>query len=152
VSANETAKKPRGRPFTKGNKANPAGRPRGSRNLAVRVLDAIGSESAEAVLQAVVRRARRGDMTAAAIILRRAWPEPKGRPVALDLPAVTNAEAVIPAIAEVVAAVGRGEVTTDEGEALVALIEAQRRAIETVELETRLRVLEERIRVDEKTD
>jgi hypothetical protein len=147
----KTANKPRGRPFPPGNRANPRGRPRGSRNVAVRILDAVGFESAEAVLKAVIKRARGGDMTAAAIIMRRAWPEPRGRSVAIDLPPVTSAGGVIEAVAAVVAATARGELTAEEGVAFVSLIEMQRRAIETLEHEARLQAIEERMGADAQT-
>jgi hypothetical protein len=149
VLADKTAKKPRGRPFQPGNRANPHGRPSGSRNVAIKILDAVGDESAADILNAVVKRARRGDMTAAGIILRRAWPEPKGRRIVVDLPAVTSAEGVYAAIAAVVAAAARGELTAEEGAAFVSLIEAQRRAIETAELEARLLAIEARVGTDE---
>jgi hypothetical protein len=48
----------------------------------------IGAEGAEAALRKVVEAAGSGDIRAADILLRRLWPERKGRPVALDLPAL----------------------------------------------------------------
>jgi hypothetical protein len=52
----KSAKKPRGKPFEPGNRANPSGRPKGSRCLALRALDQIGDENAKAVLQAVIKK------------------------------------------------------------------------------------------------
>jgi hypothetical protein len=48
---------------------NPAGRPKGARHAALAALDAIGAQGAEAVLRAVVKAAREGDMRAADIRL-----------------------------------------------------------------------------------
>lgn len=64
----------------------------------------------------------------------------------LDLPAVTDAAKVQTALTRIVTAASEGEITPDEAGALTTIIEAQRRAIETVELEARLRAVEERNR------
>jgi hypothetical protein len=40
-------------------------------------------------------------------------------------------------------AVGAGEITPDEGQAVASILEAKRRAIETVDLESRLSALEQ---------
>ena len=79
VSTETTGKKQRGRPFEKGKSGNPNGRPSGSRHAALMALDAIGSEEAEAVLKNVISAAKSNDMRAAEILLRRVWPERKGR-------------------------------------------------------------------------
>src|SRR3954471_22446611 len=75
------------------------GRPRGSRHAALIALDAIGADNAREVMQAVVDAARGGDMRAADILLSRLWPQRKGRPVALDLPALNTAADVAVALA-----------------------------------------------------
>jgi hypothetical protein len=120
------------------------GRPRGSRHQALLALDAIGADNASAVMQAVVNAAKGGDMRAADILLRRLWPERKGRPVELDMPALTSAAGVTAALAAVVSAVAGGELSPEEGQAVAAILEAQRRAIETADLEARIAALEAR--------
>jgi len=50
---------------------------------------------------------------------------------------------VLAGIATVVGAVSRGAITPSEGQALASLIEAQRKAFETVEIEQRLAALEQ---------
>jgi len=120
------------------------GRPRGSRHEALKALDAIGADNAAAVMQAVVSAAKGGDMRAADILLRRLWPERKGRPVELDMPALTSAAGVTDALAAVVAAVAAGDLSPEEGQAVAAILEAQRRAIETADLEARIAALEAR--------
>ena len=52
---------------------------------------------------------------------------------------------VLQAIATVVSAVARGTITPSEGQALASLIETQRRAIETVEMEQRLAAVEQSV-------
>ena len=128
--------------FAPGNAGGP-GRPKGARHAALAALDAIGTEAAEEVLRAVVGAARAGDLHAAEILLRRLWPERKGRAVAVELPAVATAADLVPALASVVHAVGRGELTPEEAQAICGVLESQRRAIETTELEQRMATLEE---------
>ena len=142
----ETARpKQRGRPWEKGVSGNPAGRPRGSRHEALKALDAIGSDGAAEVMKAVVTAAKAGDMRAAEILLRRLWPERKGRPVPIDLPAIgSNPAGIVAALGAVVDAVGAGDLSPEEGQAVAAIMETQRRAIETAELDARIAALEAR--------
>jgi hypothetical protein len=132
----------RGGRFAAGNPGGP-GRPKGARHAALAALDAIGTEAAEDVLRAVVGAARDGDLRAAEVLLRRLWPERKGRPVEVALPEVASAADVVRAHAAVVAATARGEVTPEEAQTICAVLEVQRKAIETAELEARVAALEE---------
>jgi hypothetical protein len=118
------------------------GRTAGSRNAATLILDAMADGEAEAVLANVLTAAKRGDLKAAEIILSRIWPAKKGRPVRLDLPAIKTAPDILAALATVIDATGKGEITTDEAAAVAGVLELKRRAIETVELEARLARLE----------
>jgi hypothetical protein len=47
-------------------------------------------------------------------------------------------------------AVGRGDLTPSEGQALTVMIDAYRKGLETADLEARLRALEERANAQEK--
>ena len=114
--------------FREGQSGNPAGRRPGSRNRASLVLDALADGEAEAVLQAMVRRAVEGDVKAAEIVLGRAWPVRKGRPVSLDLPPVSTASGAATAFGEVLAALAEGRLTPEEAGAVTGLLEAHVRA------------------------
>ena len=142
--AGNTAQNQRGRPFAPGQSGNPAGKPTGTRNAALLALDATGADNAAAVMQAVVDAARGGDMRAAEILLSRLWPQRKGRPVALDLPALNTALDVSAALAATAAAMAEGTLSPEEAGAVAAVIETQRRAIETLDLEVRIAALEAR--------
>ena len=83
-------------------------------------------------------------MRAAEILLSRLWPRRKGRPVALDLPALNTAADVSAALAVTAAAMAEGTISPEEAGAVAAVIETQRRAMETLELEARIAALEER--------
>ncbi len=97
------------------------------------------------MLRKVVEAAKGGDMRAADILLSRLWPSGKGRPVALDLPPMEQAADLPRALGAVAAAVAAGALTPDEGQAVAAVLEAQRRAIETADLEQRMADMEARM-------
>ena len=138
----EFADKNQGSRFKPGQSGNPAGKPPGTRSKVLAELDRLGAEGAQKVLEAVLDAAQRGDMTAASIILKRCWPEFRGRPVRLELPGTTTATDVVAALAAIVSAVAGGRISPEEGQAVSAVIETQRRAMETVELAARIEALE----------
>ena len=113
---------------------------------ATRAAETLLDGEAEALTRKAVEMALAGDTTALRLCLDQILSPRKGRPVTLDLPAVTDAAKVQTALTRIVTAASEGEITPDEAGALTVIIEAQRRAIETVELEARLRAVEERSR------
>ena len=128
--------------FKPGQSGNPAGKPPGTRSKVLAELDRLGAEGAQKVLEAVLDAAQRGDMTAASIILKRCWPEFRGRPVRLELRGTTTASDMVTALAAIVSAVAGGRISPEEGQAVSAVIEIQRRAMEMVELAARIEALE----------
>ena len=140
--AEKSQEKQRGRPFKPGQSGNPAGKPKGARHAALLALDAIGEEAAKDVLAKVIEAAKEGDARSAEIILRRLWPERKGRPVLIELPPIEKPADIVTGLAAVAAAMAAGEITPDEASAVAGVLEGQRRAIETADLEARLAALE----------
>ena len=136
-------KRGRGRPFQVGQSGNPDGAKPGRRHPALAALDTIGQQGAEDVVRAVVTSALGGDMRAADILLKRCWPERRGHPVRIELPAMNTAADLVPAMARITSAVAEGELSPDEGQAVAAMLDVQRRVIETRDLEARLRRIEE---------
>jgi len=142
--SNETTKNgPQTAPgrFQPGNPGGP-GRPAGSRNKATVMLDHLAEGEGAEVLRSVLTGAKGGDMAAARIILDRVWPARKSRPVSLSLPEIRTAADVVAALGAVADAVGAGDLSPDEGAAVASILETKRKAIETVELETRVSALE----------
>jgi len=84
--------------------------------------------------------------------LDRVAPPRRGRPVALALPDVRSPTGVTDALAAVVAAMSSGMISAEEATAIVAVIESQRRAIETEELEARLLAIEEHLKTNAQKD
>jgi hypothetical protein len=126
-----------------GQSGNPAGRPKGARHAALLALDAIGAGAAGEIMDAVVTAAKAGDMRAADILLRRLWPERKGRPVDIRLPPMKRPEDIATVLATVTAAMAAGDLSPEEAQQAAAVLETQRRAIETSDLERRLAALEQ---------
>lgn len=142
ADASKNEGKTRGKPFQPGNPGGP-GRPEGSRNRATLLLDKMAGDDAEAVLRKQLELAKNGDQRAAEIVLSRVWPARKSRPVSLALPAISTAADVVTALGTVAGAMASGDLTPDEAQAVSAVLEGKRRAIETVELEARITALEQ---------
>ena len=122
-----------------------AGKPAGARHRATRAAEALLDGQVEALTQKCVDLALEGDTTALRLCLERILPPRKGRTVKIDLPLVQTPSDALRASSAIVDAVARGQLTPDDGGALAGLVEAQRRAIETVELEERLQAVEQRL-------
>jgi hypothetical protein len=142
AGAENSAEKQRGRPFEPGRSGNPRGKPKGTRNQVLLALDQIGAESAEAILQKAVEQAKNGNPRAMKLILSRVWPAQKGRPVMVDLPPISAPGDLVAALAAIAQAVAGGSITPDEGAQVAAILEMQRRAVDTAELAARVEALE----------
>jgi hypothetical protein len=140
---NQPARGP-GRPFERGASGNPSGKPKGTRSRATMLGEAIMQADADAIIQAVVDAAKAGDPTAMRLCVERLIPARKGRPIVFALPKVAKPEDIVAALGTLTAKVASGELTPDEAASVAAIIELKRRAIETVELDARLRALEEK--------
>jgi hypothetical protein len=109
------------------------------------LLDKMAETDAADVLSAVISRAKKGDMAAAGMIMARVWPTRKGRPVSFDLPSLSTAADLAAALGNVARAVSTGVLTPEEAQAVGAVLEMQRKAIELAELESRVTALEGRL-------
>ena len=89
------------------------------------------------VQDAMMREARQGNLQAIAIV-ERIWRHRRRTPT-LDLPPVNDAAGLAAAQAAVIAAAAGGRITPHEGIAYAAMLDYRRRALDTVELEERLR-------------
>lgn len=143
--------------FRPGQSGNPAGRPAG-RSLTAsirRELDreyfekadpydplakpeATGRTRREQVARTLVDQATGGDLKAAAFVDKH---DGQGR-VDLDLPAMTDAAGCDAASARVFAALGTGRLSVDQARQISDMIEQRRRAIKTLDLDSRLSALE----------
>ncbi|MDR6710399.1 hypothetical protein J2X73_004806 [Novosphingobium sp. 1748] len=136
----KNAGKTRGKPFAPGN----PGRPKGARNRATLTLEKLMDGSVEDVAKSVIMAAKSGDTSAARLVLERIMPARKDSPVMLALPDMKDAAGLLEAGNRVLEAMAGGELTPAEADAVFALIERQRRIVETVEIERRLSALEDK--------
>lgn len=138
----KNAAKTRGRPFAKGN----AGRPKGARNKSTLLLESMAADDRGAIVDKVIRQARAGCRASQRLIIDRLEPPRKGRAAPFALPPINTPSDVIAALAAVTAAMAAGKLSPSEVLELASVIELQRRAIASLQLETRLRAMEERIK------
>ena len=100
------------------------------------------ASEAEAITRKAIEKAKAGDLTAIRLCLERILPTIKSRPVEIDLPPIETAQDIQAAQGAVIAAMAKGEITPDDASTIASVLEARRRAIETVELEKRIDILE----------
>ena len=143
--AENTERKQRGsgRQFKPGQSGNPAGRPTGSRNATTLAVEALLEGQAEAITQRAVNAALDGDMVAVKLIMDRIAPARKSRPIQINLPGIGDAQGIAQAQTTVLAATACGDLTIEEAAGLSSLLDARRKALETEQLEMRLKRLEE---------
>ena len=128
--------------FKKGQSGNPKGRPQGSRNRVSLAIDELLDGEAEKITRKAIELALGGDTVALRLCLERLCPPRKERPISCKLPKLEDPSNLVAAISALITAVASGELTPGEGQALVSLIEAQRRTLETEDIEQRLAALE----------
>jgi len=92
------------------------------------------------IARVVVARAKDGDMKAAEVA-RKTWRWPQQAVRLNGLPPVTDATSLAQAHAEVIAAAASGRVTPRQALDFSTMLEYRRRAVETFEIETRIREL-----------
>ena len=110
-----------------------------------------GSSKLRRLIDKLVAAALAGEVSATKEIFDRIDGRP-ARMVTLSLPGVTTAAELPLALGAVAQGVADGTLAPAEGQALATVLDAHRRAIETSELETRMRAIEERLRTDEQSN
>ncbi|MGC9271845.1 DUF5681 domain-containing protein [Acidiphilium sp.] len=140
MADNAGGKQPHG--FKPGQSGNPAGKPPGTRHKATMAAEALLDGEADALTRQAIQMALGGDQVALRLCLDRILPPRRSRTVRLALPALTDADSCMAAIAAVAAAVADGQLSPDEATPIAGLVEAARKTIEIVNIETRLAALE----------
>ena len=128
--------------FKPGRSGNPSGRPKGVRNKSSMAAEALLDGESEALTRRCIDLAMEGDPTALRLCLSRILPVKRERTIELDLPALEGSQDSLRAIGTVLEAVGAGEITPTEGQAVASLLETHRRTYEVEELEQRIEALE----------
>lgn len=124
-------------------KGNPGKKP-GTRHKTTLAVQALLDGEGEALTRKAVDLALAGDVTALRLCLERITPARKDAPVLFELPPMDGAACAAAAMGEILSSVASGGLTPGEASGLAGLVEAYRKALETTELEARLKVLEEK--------
>jgi hypothetical protein len=128
-----------GKPFSKGESGNPAGRPPGipdKRTALRKLLD----PHAETLVQKVVDKALEGDIAALRLCLERLIPPAKSRDAPVDVGPLSGS--LTDHGRTILTALSEQRITPDEASALMQAVAAQARIIEVDELEKRIAALE----------
>ncbi|SEC61372.1 hypothetical protein SAMN05444161_1476 [Rhizobiales bacterium GAS191] len=137
----KTGRGQRGR-FSKGRSGNLAGRPKGSRNLTTRAIEALLDGEGEDIMRKAIELAKGGDGLALRACLVRLLPPRRDRPVAFEMPRFETLADLPKASGALLAAVAAGELTPSEAIEFSKLIDAHVRAIEATDIDERLAKLE----------
>jgi hypothetical protein len=116
--------KPRGRPFEPGKSGNPQGRPKGSRNKATLVMEALLEGEAENIIGKVIEKAKEGHFPAMRFLGDRLLAPQRSRTVQFELPPIEKPEDAQKAAAAVLAACANGELAPSEATNFMSLIQA----------------------------
>jgi len=116
--------------------------PNERRRKFIEQMNAACEAAAPAILEQVINFAKAGDTRAADMVMRRALPERQGAFIDVELPPIKKASDIVDALSSVTVALGEGRVTTTEAVALCQLFEYHRKAIETTDLDVRLKRME----------
>jgi len=123
---------------------NPAGRPKGCLNKTTIAIRTLLDGDAEAITQAAINAAKKGDVTAIRLCLERIDPPRRDRYVSFRLPKIAGPADTLAALSAIAEAVANAELTLEEAEKFVKIVEAFSREIELSSFDARLSRLEER--------
>ena len=131
--------------WKKGQSGNPHGRPKGWRSAIATLFDSAGMKDGPGVYAAIHQAALSGDMRAAELLMSRWWPLVKRTSLDLpDLPTLETPQDAVRAASHVMALAAQNEISAEQADIAMRLIEASRKTIEIADLDARLRALEER--------
>jgi len=132
--------------FQKGKSGNPGGRPQVKGEVR-KLAQSKAPRAFKRLVELMESKDQRVAIAASNAVLDRAYgkPSPEERTASFAMRPVTSAGDVVEAISDLLKATANGEVSITEAKELTSIIEAQRKAIETTDLETRLKELEARL-------
>lgn len=123
--------------------AGNSGRPRGSRHRTTQAVEALLDGEAEGLTRRAIELGLQGDVTALRLCLERIAPPRREATVEVSIPEIETAADLPKAIAALLQAAGRGDLTPGEAGRLAALVGEAAKAIELHDIEARLQRLEE---------
>ena len=128
--------------YKKGESGNPAGRPPGTLNKTTIIVQKLLASEAEEIGRSVIKMAKEGDFQAAKLILERVCPPMRDSPVDLKLPKIKKVKDIAEAFCHINEAITAGQISPGQGKVISDILETQRKALETNDLEKRIEQLE----------
>lgn len=132
--------------FAKGQSGNPAGRPKGARNRVTQLAEQMIGEDLEAIISKMVKLAKNGDRVAMRLVVDRVLPRARQR-TEIDVPGIGasmhKASDIVNALGLVISSVSSGKMSLEEAKQFASILEVQRAAIETQDLQVRIEALEQ---------
>ena len=129
--------------FANGNSLGQTGRPKGSKNKVTRAMESLLEGEAEALSRKLIELALAGDSTALRLCFERLLAPVKDRAISVELPSLESSESISQAAKMIVNETAAGNLTPIDANRLLALVETRRKALETEDLEKRIRRLEQ---------
>ncbi len=129
--------------FKVGNKANPKGRPKGSRNKITRQIRELFEENGPEVAAALVARAQKGHVEAGRIILDRIAPVPKTPKIDPEALGKIDPANMVETHDVIIRALIDGNLDAEQAGAVTAQLEARRKTIEMTELRSEVAEMKE---------
>lgn len=129
--------------FKKGHSGNPRGKAKGTKNRATLIAQQLLEGELETICRRLILEATSGNLQAIKMILDRVLPPKKEHPITISLPKLQNSSDALQAMTSITEAVGNGDISPCEGEALAKIIDINVRAIEVHDFENRLNKLED---------
>ena len=117
-------------PYETGQSGNPNGRPKGARNRATLLAEALLDGEAEAITRKAIELAKAGDITAIRLCLERIIPARRDRIASFTLPKVQSVADTMPAVTAIIEAVADGELTPAEAAEMAKVVESFTRTVE----------------------
>jgi len=133
-----------GRPFEPGNKLG-RGRPRGSRNKNSLLTRELLDRHGEALVRKAVLQALKGDVPTLRALLAHILPRRTEPPVKTGPLPMGTAEEISQSSQALLEKVASGKITPSQARDIHAMLEAQRKIIETESFDNRLRAIEQRV-------
>lgn len=130
--------------FQKGKSGNPKGKAKGTKNKATRLIESLMQSELDNIGQKLIELALAGNLQAIRLVLDRIMPPKTSRSIEIEIPKIKNTTDALQAISTVIHAVGQGELTPSEGEAITKIIQSFTQALQSYEFDQRLSTLEQK--------
>ncbi len=128
--------------FQKGQSGNPRGKAKGTKNRATLAAEKLLEGELDNICRKLVEEALNGNTQAIKLVLDRVLPPKRDRIIDIKLPKLETVEDAVKASSAIINALGEGNITPTEAEAISRIVAAFVKSIETYDIEKRISALE----------